>query len=62
MIIVRSRPESACSTRLQAVLVQAVVMFPVLAATATVVIAPGLVRRLFTPAHRLLYLPTPADH
>lgn len=38
-----------------AVLVQAVVMFLVLAATATttVVIALGLVRRLFTPDHRL---------
>lgn len=51
---------------LQAVLVQAVVMFLVLAATATAtttaVIALGLIRRLFTPDHRLLYLPTPADH
>jgi UDP-glucose/iron transport system permease protein len=49
---------------LQAVLVQAVVMFLVLAATATttVVIALGLIRRLFTPDHRLLYLPTPVDH
>jgi len=48
----------------QAVLVQAVVMFLVLAATATttVVIALGLIRRLFTPDHRLVYLPTPADH
>ncbi len=46
---------------LQAVLVQAVVMFLVLAATATttVVIALGLIRRLFTPDHRLLTLPTP---
>ena len=45
---------------LQAVLVQAVVMFLVLAATATttVVIALGLIRRLFTPDHRLLHLPT----
>jgi len=42
-------------------LVQAVVMFLVLAATATVVIALGLIRRLFTPDHRLMYLPTPAD-
>jgi putative ABC transport system permease protein len=45
------------------VLVQAVVMFLVLAATATtttVVIAPGLIRRLFTPDHRLVHLPTPA--
>jgi putative ABC transport system permease protein len=47
-----------------AVLVQAVVMFLVLAATATttVVIALGLIRRLFTPDHRLVYLPTPVDH
>jgi putative ABC transport system permease protein len=43
----------------QAVLVQAVVMFLVLAATATttVVIALGLIRRLFTADHRLHYLP-----
>jgi putative ABC transport system permease protein len=49
---------------LQAVLVQAVVMFLVLAATATttVVITLGLIRRLFTPDHRLVHLPTPADH
>jgi len=48
---------------LQAVLVQAVVMFLVLAATATttVVIALGLIRRLFTPDHRLIHLPAPAD-
>ena len=48
---------------LQAVLVQAVVMFLVLAATATttVVIALGLIRRLFTPDHRLMHLPAPAD-
>ena len=48
----------------QAVLVQAVVMFLVLAATATttVVIALGLIRRLFTPDHRLMHLPAPADH
>lgn len=48
----------------QAVLVQAVVMFLVLAATATttVVIALGLIRRLFTADHRLRYLPAPADH
>jgi len=48
---------------LQAVLVQAVVMFLVLAATATttVVIALGLIRRLFTLDHRLVYLPAPAD-
>ena len=47
----------------QAVLVQAVVMFLVLAATATttVVIALGLIRRLFTPDHRLMHLPAPAD-
>ena len=46
---------------LQAVLVQAVVMFLVLAATATttVVIALGLIRQLFTPDHRLAYLPAP---
>jgi hypothetical protein len=39
----------------------AVVMFLVLAATATttVVIALGLIRRLFTPDHRLVYLPVP---
>jgi UDP-glucose/iron transport system permease protein len=49
---------------LQAVLVQAVVMFLVLAATATTtaVIALGLIRRLFTHDHRLVYLPVPADH
>jgi UDP-glucose/iron transport system permease protein len=49
---------------LQAVLVQAVVMFLVLAAAATTtsVIALGLVRRLFTPDHRLLPLPAPAEH
>src|SRR5215472_13570443 len=48
---------------LQAVLVQAVVMFLVLAATATTttVIALGLIRRLFTPDHRLIYLATPAE-
>jgi putative ABC transport system permease protein len=48
---------------LQAVLVQAVVMFLVLAATATTtaVIALGLIRRLFTPDHRLVHLPAPAD-
>jgi putative ABC transport system permease protein len=40
-------------------MVQAVVMFLVLAATATttVVIALGLVRRLFTHDHRLIDLP-----
>ena len=48
---------------LQAVLVQAVVMFLVLAATATttVVISLGLIRRLFTPDHRLRHLPAPAQ-
>lgn len=48
---------------LQAVLVQAVVMFLVLAATATttVVVALGLIRRVFTPDHRLRHLPAPAD-
>ncbi|AYY14262.1 iron export ABC transporter permease subunit FetB [Actinobacteria bacterium YIM 96077] len=47
----------------QAVLVQAVVMFLVLGAVAstTVVIALGLVRRLFTPDHRLRWLPRPAE-
>lgn len=46
-----------------AVLVQAVVMFVVLGAVATtsVVIGLGLVRRLFTPDHRLLALPRPGD-
>ena len=36
----------------------------VLAATATttVVIALGVIRRLFTPDHRLMHLPAPADH
>jgi putative ABC transport system permease protein len=36
-------------------------MFLVLAATATttVVIALGLIRRLFTPDHRRVYLPVP---
>ena len=39
-------------------------MFLVLAATATttVVIALGLIRQLFTPDHRLVSLPAPADH
>ena len=31
-------------------------------ATTTVLIALGLIRRLFTPDHRLVYLPAPADH
>ena len=44
---------------LHAVLAQTVVMFLVLAATATVVIALVLIRRLFTPDHRLVYLPFP---
>lgn len=46
-----------------AVLVQAVVMYLVLgsAATTTVTIAVGLVRRLFTPDHRLVRLARPAD-
>jgi UDP-glucose/iron transport system permease protein len=44
---------------LQAVLVQAVVMFLVLGSTATttVVVAIGLVRHIFTPDHRLRPLP-----
>lgn len=48
----------------EAVLVQAVVMFLVLAAvsTTTVVIALGLVRRLFSTDHRLLPLPRPAEN
>jgi putative ABC transport system permease protein len=48
---------------LDAVLVQAVVMFVVLAsvATTTTVIGLGLTRRLFTPDHRLPPLPRPAD-
>jgi UDP-glucose/iron transport system permease protein len=46
-----------------AVLVQAVVMYLVLgaAATTTVTIALGLVRRLFTADHRLVRLPRPAE-
>jgi putative ABC transport system permease protein len=52
---------------MQAVLVQAVVMFLVLASgaatttTTTVVVALGLVRRLFTTDHRLLPLPRTAN-
>lgn len=48
---------------LDAVLVQAVVMYLVLgsAATATTVVATGLVRRLFTRDHRLVPLPRPVD-
>src|SRR5262249_61846013 len=47
----------------QAVLVQAVVMFLVLAATATTttVIAPGPIRRVFTPHPPLGDLAPPAD-
>lgn len=47
----------------QAVLVQAVVMFLVLGAVAatTVVMALGLVQRLFTADHRLRWLPRSAD-
>lgn len=46
-----------------AVLVQVVVMYLVLgsAATATAVVALGLVRRLFTPDHRLVPIRRPAD-
>ncbi|MGZ4521052.1 MAG: ABC transporter permease, partial [Mycobacteriaceae bacterium] len=44
----------------KAVLVQAVVMFLVLAA-ATTVVTLGLVRRTFTTDHRLTSLPRPAD-
>lgn len=48
---------------LDAVMVQAVVMFLVLGATATsaTVVAIGLVRRLFTPDHRLVRLGRPAE-
>ena len=47
----------------QAVLVQAVVMFLILGSTATttVVVALGLVGRVFTPDHRLLPLPRRPD-
>jgi putative ABC transport system permease protein len=47
----------------QAVLVQAVVMFLILGSVAitTVVVVLGLVRRLFTPDHRLLPLPRRPD-
>ncbi len=46
-----------------AVLVQVVVMYLVLgsAATATTVVALGLIRRLFTPDHRLVRIARPAD-
>ncbi|HET9143370.1 ABC transporter permease [Actinophytocola sp.] len=52
----------AGASPMQAVLVQAVVMFLVLASVATtsVVITLGLVRRVFTPDHRLRPLPQPA--
>ncbi|BDB41775.1 MULTISPECIES: ABC transporter permease [Mycobacterium] len=48
---------------LQAVLVQAVVMFVILGAVAitTVILALGLVRHLFTADHRLMPLPRRAD-
>lgn len=48
---------------LDAVIVQAVVMFVVLASVSvtTTVIGLGLTRRLFTPDHRLRPLPRPAD-
>ena len=48
---------------LDAVLVQVVVMYLVLGstATATAVVAIGVVRRLFTPDHRLVALSRPAD-
>ncbi|MDX6553923.1 MAG: UDP-glucose/iron transport system permease protein [Miltoncostaeaceae bacterium] len=48
---------------LDAVLVQVVVMYLVLAsaATTTTVVSMGLVRRLFTPDHRLRPLARPAD-
>jgi putative ABC transport system permease protein len=48
---------------LDAVLVQIVVMYLVLgsAATATTIVAVGLVRRLFTPDHRLVPLRRPPD-
>ncbi|MDQ3931609.1 MAG: ABC transporter permease, partial [Actinomycetota bacterium] len=48
---------------IDAVVVQAVVMFLVLgaAATTTTVIGLGLTRRLFTPDHRLRSLPRPAE-
>ena len=46
-----------------AVLVQAVVMFLVLGTVATTssIVGLGLIRRLFTPDHRLTALPRPAD-
>lgn len=51
----------AGASPVQAVVVQAIVMFLVLAATATTttIIALGLIRRLFTHDHRLLPVPQP---
>ena len=48
---------------IDAVLVQAVVMYLVLGASAcaSTIVAAGLVRRLFTPDHRLVRLPRPAE-
>ena len=48
---------------LDAVLVQAVVMYLVLGASAcaSTIVATGMVRRLFTPDHRLVRLPRPAE-
>ncbi len=48
---------------LDAVLVQTVVMYLVLGAgaCASTIVAAGLVRRLFTPDHRLVHLPRPAE-
>lgn len=48
---------------LDAVLVQAVVMYLVLGASAcaSTIVAMGMVRRLFTPDHRLVRLPRPAE-
>jgi putative ABC transport system permease protein len=48
---------------LQAVLVQAVVMFLILGSVAatTLIVALGLVRRIFTADHRLLPLPRRSD-
>ncbi|MGP3968804.1 ABC transporter permease [Streptomyces sp. 6N223] len=48
----------------QAVLVQAVVMFLVLGsvATTTAVVTLGLIRRLFTPDHRLRHIARTAEH
>ena len=48
---------------IDAVLVQAVVMYLVLGASAcaSTIVAAGTVRRLFTPDHRLVRLPRPAE-